>query len=112
MGDGGETKMQTEIDGKLLEEVRRIAEEQKRSEREVMEDALRYFLASRAFFEGAAARRENDSERRRVGTMKEFFVEIERWQRERGVEPLSDEEAMEFAVEELHAMRRERKAGR
>lgn len=104
--------MTAEIDGKLLEEVRRIAEEQKRSEREVMEDALRYFLTSRAFFEKTAGRREDDSERWRVGTMKEFFAEIERWQRERGVEPLSDEEAMEFAVEELHAMRRERKAGR
>lgn len=104
--------MQTEIDGKLLDEVRRIAEEQNRSEREVMEDALRYFLTSRALFERTTSRREDDSERWRVGTMKEFFAEVGRWQRERGIEPLSDEEAMRLAVEEQHAMRRERKAGR
>lgn len=91
--------MQTEIDGKLLEEVRRIAEEQKRSEREVVEDALRYFLTSRSFFEKTASRR---------GGLKELFEEAARWQRERGIEPPSDEEAMRLANEELHAMRRER----
>ncbi len=32
---------------------------------------------------------------------------VDAWQRERGVEPLSDEEAMRLAVEEQHASRRE-----
>ncbi|MEJ7842670.1 MAG: hypothetical protein WKF95_12955 [Rubrobacter sp.] len=37
---------------------------------------------------------------------------VDRWQRERGVEPLSDDEAMRLAVEEQHATRSERGAPR
>ncbi|MGH3090463.1 MAG: hypothetical protein ACRDSJ_24550 [Rubrobacteraceae bacterium] len=42
------------------------------------------------------------------GSFREYFEEAARWQEENGVEPLSDEEAMELADEELHTMRRER----
>jgi hypothetical protein len=45
----------------------------------------------------------------RPGSLSELFERIERGQRERGVEPLSDEEAMKLAVEEQHAWRRERR---
>lgn len=47
--------------------------------------------------------------RRRAG-LKELFEDAARWQRERGIDLLSDEEAMRLANDELHAMRRERKA--
>jgi hypothetical protein len=39
----------------------------------------------------------------------EFFEGLERRRREGGVEPLSEEEAVSLANEELHAMRRERR---
>ena len=47
--------------------------------------------------------------RRRAG-LEELFEDAVRWQRERGIDLLSDEEAMRLANDELHAMRRERKA--
>jgi hypothetical protein len=87
-------KAQTEISAELLEEVRRLAEEQGRSEAEVVEDAVRSYVV------------------RRVSDPEPLFERIDRWQRERGVEPLSEEEAMRLANEELHAMRRERGSAR
>ena len=86
-------KQKTEIDGTLLEELRRRAEQQGRDEGELLEEAVRRYL---------------DAPR----TLAELFDRANRWQREQGVEPLTDEEAMELANEELHAMRRERRAGR
>lgn len=86
-------KQQTEISAELLEELRRRAKEQNRPEGELLDEAVRSYL-------------------NRPGSLKELFERAERWQREQGVEPLSDEEAMEIANEELHAMRRERKASR
>ncbi len=44
--------------------------------------------------------------------LEELFARAERWQQEHGVEPLSEEEAMKLANEELHAMRRERRSAR
>ena len=43
-------------------------------------------------------------------TSSDLFALVERWQRAKGVEPLSDEEAMRLAVEEQHATRGERGA--
>lgn len=108
--DGGEKRLQTEIDARLLAEIRKLAGEQGRSEQEVLEDAVRYFLLSRAVFAKTTERSADpeDAERWNVGSIKELFAEIERWQREHGVERLSDEEALRLAVEEQHAMRRER----
>jgi hypothetical protein len=40
-------------------------------------------------------------------TLQELFERIDHEQREGGVEPLSEEEAMRIANEELHAMRQE-----
>lgn len=88
-------KQKTEIDAGLLEELRRRAEEQGRPEGELLEEAVgRYLLALAP---------------RRSGSMEKFFEEVERCRREEGVEPLSEDEAMELANEELHAMRRERR---
>lgn len=85
-------KQKTEIDAGLLKELRRRAEDQGRPEAEVLEEAVRRYL---------------DAPR----TLAELFDRADRWQREHGVEPLTEEEAMELANEELHAMRRERRTG-
>lgn len=45
---------------------------------------------------------------RRSNSLGVFFEGLER-RREEGVEPLSEEEAISLANDELHAMRRERK---
>jgi hypothetical protein len=42
----------------------------------------------------------------------ELFERMDWGRKERGIEPLSEEEAMRLANEELHAMRRERTAER
>lgn len=44
-----------------------------------------------------------------LAASEKFFDKVERRQREEGVEPLSEDEAMKLANEELHAMRRERR---
>ena len=71
--------MRAEIDGELLAEVRRMADEQGRSERELLDEAVRTYLL-----------------RCRAG-LKELFEDAACWQRERGIDPLSDEEAMRLA---------------
>ncbi len=86
-------KQKTEIDARLLKELRHRAEQQGRPETEVLEEAVRRYL---------------DAPR----TLAELFDRAAQWQREHGVESLTDEEAMKLANEELHAMRRERRAER
>ncbi len=88
-------KQLTEIDAGLLEELRAIAHEQSRTEGELLEEIIRSYLV-------LAPRRSN--------TLGGFFEDLERRRREEGVEPLSEEEAISLAKEELHAMRRERRA--
>ncbi len=90
-------KQKIEIDAGLLEELRRKAREQDRTEGELLEEIVRRYLI--------LAPRRSDS-------FGEFFEKVERRQREEGVEPLSEDEAMQLANEELHAMRRERREGR
>ncbi len=85
-------KQKTEIDAGLLEELRRRAEEQGRLESELLEEAVRRYL-------------ERSDPRR----FEELLERMERGRRERGVEPLFEEEAMRLAVEEQHAWRRERR---
>jgi hypothetical protein len=41
--------------------------------------------------------------------VEDLFYRLERRRREEGVEPLSEEEAISLANEQLHAMRRERR---
>jgi hypothetical protein len=83
--------MQTEISPELLEELRRRAREQGRSERELLEEAVKSYLE-------------------RPGSLAELFEGIDQGQRERGVGPLSEAEAMRLAVEEQHAWKRERRS--
>lgn len=83
-------KQKTEIDAGLFAKLSRRAAEQGRPETEVLEEAVRRYLET-------------------PRSTAELLDRAERWQRDRGVEPLSDEEAMELANEELHAMRRERR---
>jgi hypothetical protein len=90
-------KQKTEIDAGLLEELRRRAREQSRTEGELLEEIVRRYLV--------LAPRRSDS-------LGEFFEKVEHRRREEGVEPLSEDEAMELANEELHAMRREQREGR
>lgn len=86
-------RVETRVDRELLEAVKRVAIEEGRGESDVIEDALRRYLA--------ASSRSRDG-----GSFGEIFARVAEWQRRRGVEPLSDEEAMRLAVEEQHAHRR------
>jgi hypothetical protein len=86
-------KQRTEIDAGLLQELRARAHQQSRTEGELLEEIVRSYLV-------LAPRRSN--------SLGEFFEGLER-RRERGVEPLSEEEAVSLANDELHAMRRERR---
>ncbi|MBA2377422.1 MAG: ribbon-helix-helix protein, CopG family [Rubrobacter sp.] len=63
------------MDRKLLEAVRKIAAEEGRGESEVIEEALRRYIASEA---------------RSGESFGEIFARVEEWQRRRGVEPLSE----------------------
>jgi len=88
-------KQRTFIDAALLEELRARAHEQSRTEGELLEEIVRSYLV--------LAPRQSES----LGA---FFEKLERRRREEGVEPLSEKEAIDLANEELHAMRRERRA--
>lgn len=87
-------RVETRVDRELLEAVRKVASEEGRGESEIIEEALRDYL-------GASRLRDEGGE-----SFGEIFAKVEEWQRRRGVEPLSDEEAMRLAVEEQHAHRR------
>jgi hypothetical protein len=88
-------KQRTEIDARLLEELRAKAHQQSRTESELLEEIIRSYLVLAP---------------RRASSLGRFFEDLERRRREEGVEPLSEEEAIDLANEELHAMRRERRA--
>jgi predicted transcriptional regulator len=80
----------------LRREVQRLAEEQGRSEIEVVEEAVRSYVLRLG----------------RVRNPEFLFDRIDQWQREQGVAPLSEEDVAMLANDELHAMRLERRAGR
>lgn len=83
-------KQRAEISAELLDELRRRAKEQGRSEGELLDEAVKRYLEI-------------------PSSLAELFEEADRWQKERGIEALSDEEALALADEELHVMRRERR---
>ncbi len=121
-------RQRTEISVELLDQVRAVARAQGRPEAEVLEEAvLGYlsFLAARSTFvrRSSEARDTADVGRPleeiyadphpdpvawRPRSSSELFALVDRWQRERDIEPLSDDEAMRLAVEEQHATRSER----
>jgi hypothetical protein len=88
-------KQRTFIDAALLKELRARAHEQSRTEGELLEEIVRSYLVLAP---------------RRSESLGAFFENLERRRREEGIEPLSEKEAIDLADEELHAMRRERKA--
>jgi len=81
------SSVQAEIDEKLLAEIRRLAQEQGRSERELLDEAIRRYL-------------ERSDPRRFAELLKKMSSRFD----------LDEDEAERIAYEELHAMRRERKA--
>lgn len=87
-------KQRAEIDAWLFQQLRAKAREQSRTEGELLKEIVRSYLV-------LAPRRSN--------SMGEFFEGLERRRRERGVEPLSEEETLSLANEEPHAMRLERR---
>jgi hypothetical protein len=111
-------KVQTEINRELMKAVRSLAESEGRDEGAVIEEALVLFLMLRNHFVHSPTGRRSAvssdilSSHLGTGSLDELFERIDRGQRERGVEPLSEEEALRLADEELHTMRRERRTGR
>jgi Arc/MetJ family transcription regulator len=79
------SSVQAEIDEKLLAEIRKLADEQGRSERELLDEAVRRYL-------------ERSDPRRFEELLKKMSSRFDL------------DEAERIAYEELHAMRRERKA--
>ncbi len=114
-------RLHIEMGGRLAPILLQLAKEQGRDPNEIVEEALLLYLRGlgveldpsfgKWFHEVDTERDEEPS-----GPVDDFllrlFERIDRGQRERGVEPLSEEEAMRLANEELHAMRREGGAGR
>ena len=91
---------ETKVSRDLLDAVSRRAAAEGRDEAEVVEEALKRYLAVNA---GIALEAD--------GSFDAIFARVREWQERRGVEPLSDEEAMKLAVEEQHAHRGEAGGG-
>ena len=93
-----------EIDDELLEAVRRRAAEQGRAERDVIEEAIRRYLDGPATSPIEALQQEqvHRNTRRFVALLNRMGSRFE----------LDEDEAMDLANAELHAMREERRAGR
>ena len=68
----------------------------KKTESEIVEEALRQYLKT------------DDAERDRQ-SIRELFDRIAKYQEAQGVPPLTDDEAMQLANVEIHAMRAERR---
>lgn len=86
--------MQTEIDDRLLAEIRRLADKQGRPERELLDEAVLAYLRDQVLHSES---------------LPELFERVEHWRDAQSVETLSEEAAMRLAVEEQHAWRRERR---
>ncbi len=89
-------RTETRIDRVLIERARERARREGREEFDVIEDALKRYLDREDAPRGTG----------REETFGEILDGVADWQREHGVEPLSDEEAIRLAVEEQHAYRR------
>ena len=92
------------IDEELLEAVRKLAAEQGRDEREVIEEALRRYLDAPPASLVEALRREQEQKRERG-----FMALLDRMSSRFD---LDEDEAMELATAEIRAMREERLAAR
>ncbi len=85
-------KVETKISRDLMEAVQAQASKEGRGSDDVVEDAVRSYLKASS-----------------GGMIVEVLERMSRGRKERGVEELSEEEAMRLAVEEQHAWRRERR---
>lgn len=92
------------IDDRLLEAVRKMAAEQGRDEREVIEEAVRRYLDAPAESFVEAFRREQELTQQR-----DFVALLERMS---SSFDLDEDEAMDLATGELRAMREEQRAAR
>lgn len=90
-----------EIDDNLLETVRKMAAEQGRDEREVIEEALRRYLEAPSDSLVEPLRREQEQRRERG------FMEL--LDRMSSRFDLDEDEAMDLATAEIRAMREERR---
>jgi hypothetical protein len=70
--------------------------ERGKTESQIVEEALRQYLKT------------DDAERDRQ-SIRDLFDRIAEYQKAQGVPPLTDEEAMQLANEEVHAMRAEKR---
>lgn len=96
--NGAVERVETKISRNLMEAVREHARQEGRDSSEIIEEAVsRYLLRVRD-----AAKRPRD--------LLEVLDSMDRYRRERGIEPLSEEEAMRLAVEEQHAWRHGRRS--
>lgn len=111
--------MQVEINERLLQAIHQLAEELGLSEEEVMETAILFYMESLRMLSGSLKSDSADigAPIRKIyvkepppQSLEELFSRANRWQQEQDVDPLPEEEAMELANEELHAMRRERRS--
>ncbi|MDQ3436340.1 MAG: hypothetical protein M3491_03195 [Actinomycetota bacterium] len=82
-------RTETRIDRVLVERARERARREGREESELIEDALRRYL--------------DGGEEETFG---EILDRVAAWQREHGIDPPSEEEAIKLAVQEQHALRR------
>ena len=116
-------RLNIEISGRLVPLLLQLARRQGRGPDEITEEAVWRYLkwVSEGTEPGPGIGRElgeiyvdppEEPARRSEDFLLGLFQRIAREQRERGVDPLSEEEAMRLADEELHAMRREGGAGR
>jgi hypothetical protein len=92
------------IDDRLLEAVRKMAAEQGRHEREVIEEAVRRYLDAPAVSFVEAFRREQE-----LAQQRDFVALLERMS---SSFDLDEDEAMDLATGELRAMRDEQRAAR
>lgn len=112
--------MQVEISERLLQTIHQLAEEIGRSEEEVLEIAVLFYMQSLRMLSDSVKSdsanlgkpiREIYVKEPPPRSLEELFARADRWQREHSVKPLAEEEAIELANEELHDMRRERRSG-
>jgi hypothetical protein len=116
-------RLNIEISGRLVPLLLQLARRQGRGPDEITEEAVWRYLkwVSEGTEPGPGIGREleeiyvdppEEPARRPEDFLLGLFGRIDREQRERGTGPLSEEEAMRLADEELHAMRSEGGAGR
>lgn len=91
------------VEEDLLRAAKALAARTGKEEHEVFEEALARYLAAA---DDLARTGPAGPEHKNGESFGEIFARVGKSQRRRGVEPLSDEEAMRLAVEEQHAHRR------